>query len=495
LLTWFVGCSGHLVAWWLRWRRFAAIARVGAPIEEGRELAALRRVQPLVGARQRLAFLSCDTSCEPGVFGILRPVLLWPESIGERLTDAQLETVLAHELCHIRRRDNLTAAVHMFVEAMFWFHPLVWWLEKRMVDERERACDEAVIRLGGEPQSYAESILKTCEFYVESPSIVAGVTGSDLKKRVETIITNRMTDTLNVRKKLFLASVGMVAVAGPVIIGLLDGSQIQAQTQATQSQATGRSPEPLTIEVASIKRNNSDRPGPQFRPQSGGFSAEGITLQLLVEMAYGIQQFQISGAPAWMSTDRFDITLKVDGVTGPLPQDRWSSALQSLLTDRFRLKIHRDTKEGPIYALTAGSRGPKLQIAAGVRPLMMSARNGYISGTTDLTVLGDVLAWRLERPVLNKTGLSGVYDIELIWTPDVGQLTGNSLPPPPPPPPPAKTARGNMPLLPMRTAPAPDPSGPSLFVAVQEQLGLKLESTRGPVEVLVIDSVERPTPD
>ena len=113
-------------------------------------------------------------------------MLLWPRSIGARLSDEQVEAILAHELAHVRRRDNLTAAIHMVVQSVFWFHPLVWWLGARLVDERERACDEDVIRLGSEPQVYAEGILKTCEFYVESPlACVSGVTGSDLKKRIE----------------------------------------------------------------------------------------------------------------------------------------------------------------------------------------------------------------------------------------------------------------------------------------------------------------------
>ena len=74
----------------------------------------------------------------------MHPVLLWPEGLSEKLDDAHLEAVIAHELCHVRRRDNLTAAVHMLVEAVFWFHPLVWWLGARLIDERERACDEEV---------------------------------------------------------------------------------------------------------------------------------------------------------------------------------------------------------------------------------------------------------------------------------------------------------------------------------------------------------------
>jgi bla regulator protein blaR1 len=84
---------------------------------------------------------------EPGIFGIARPVLVWPAGISERLPDAHLEAILAHELWHVRRRDNLAAAVHMAVEAIFWFYPLVWWLGSRLLDERERACDEEVLDL------------------------------------------------------------------------------------------------------------------------------------------------------------------------------------------------------------------------------------------------------------------------------------------------------------------------------------------------------------
>ena len=119
---------------------------------------------------------------EPGVVGVFRLFLLLPEGIADRLTPPQLEAVLAHELCHVRRRDNLFASMHMIVEAMFWFHPLVWWIGARLVAERERACDEEVLSLGSEPRVYAEGILNVCKLYVESPLVcVSGVTGSDLK--------------------------------------------------------------------------------------------------------------------------------------------------------------------------------------------------------------------------------------------------------------------------------------------------------------------------
>jgi beta-lactamase regulating signal transducer with metallopeptidase domain len=123
------------------------------------------------------------TSLEPGIFGIVYPVLLWPEGLSEKLDDAQLEAVIAHELCHVRRCDNLAAAIHMLVEAAFWFHPPVWWLGTRLIDERERACDEEVLQRGSERHLYAESILKICEFCLSSPlTAVSGVTSANLKK-------------------------------------------------------------------------------------------------------------------------------------------------------------------------------------------------------------------------------------------------------------------------------------------------------------------------
>ena len=139
-----------------------------------------------------------------------------------RLDDAQVHAVLAHELAHARRRDNLTAAMHMFVEAVFWFHPLVWWIGARLVDERERACDEEVVRLGNDPDVYAESILKTCHFFVESPlTCVPGVTGSNLKKRIERIMSHRPGARLSRWAKAFSDRAAVVTVAAPVAIGAL----------------------------------------------------------------------------------------------------------------------------------------------------------------------------------------------------------------------------------------------------------------------------------
>jgi bla regulator protein blaR1 len=173
-----------ILVWYERWRRISAAMRAAEPLREGREVDTLRRLERSGNMRQRIRMLISRASLEPGIFGILRPVLVWPEGISEHLEDAHLEAILAHELWHLRRRENLAAAVHMVVEAILWFRPLVWWLGARLLEERERACDERVLELGSERQIYAESILRVCEFCLGSPlACVSGVTGADLKKR------------------------------------------------------------------------------------------------------------------------------------------------------------------------------------------------------------------------------------------------------------------------------------------------------------------------
>ena len=207
-----------------------------------------------------------------------------PEGILERLSPAQLQAVLAHEMCHVRRRDNLAAAVHMAVEAIFWFHPLVWWIGSRLVEERERACDEEVLSVAGEPEVYAEGILNVCKFYVSSPlRCVSGVTGSDLKKRIEEIMTARMVLNLSLGRKLLLAGAGAVAIAIPIAIGILNVPQVRAQSATA----------PPAFEVATIKPSGGDeRQVMLLRQPGGGMRTTGTTLKYLITFAYDVRDFQ-----------------------------------------------------------------------------------------------------------------------------------------------------------------------------------------------------------
>jgi bla regulator protein blaR1 len=144
---WVVGSIVVLTARLIRVRRVAAMVRDAEPFQQGGKLD-IR--------------ITTDT-LEPGVFGILRPVLMLPAGVFSSLSEPQLESIFGHELCHIRRRDNLTAAIHAVVEILFWFHPLVWWIGRQLIAERERACDEAVVLAGADPQTYAQGILNVCK--------------------------------------------------------------------------------------------------------------------------------------------------------------------------------------------------------------------------------------------------------------------------------------------------------------------------------------------
>jgi uncharacterized protein (TIGR03435 family) len=422
--VWVCGILVGLVFWARSVRRMRAILRNAKPLD-------LHLPIPVVTAPGRL---------EPGVFGIWKPVLLLPEGIAERLTPEQLEAVLAHELRHVHRRDNLTAAIHMLVETVFWFHPAVWWIRTHLVEEREHACDEGALRLGSEPHVYAESILKVCEFYLSAPVCAAGVTGGELKKRIEGIVENRFGLKLGLGKRALLAAAAALAVASPIAVGLF------AQTPTPK----------LEFEVASVRANLSGDQEGQFDAQHGNVTAENFDLKELIVYAYHVPERMISG-PGWLDSARFDINAKGNG---DAPDSQVRLMLQSLLEDRLRLKVHRETKEGSVYFLTVMSGGlkaqradtpnpaPYPQVPPGPHVLMQNSH-------ATMADLAQTLTNAARRTVIDRTGVQGAYRVRAWW--------GSN----------------------------PDSDAPDLFTALQEQLGLKLESGRGPIETLVIDQADK----
>lgn len=209
-LAGFLALSGRRTRDWWRLRTIVQIAlpvAIAAPIP-------VRQAAPAL---------------QPAVCGIFRPVLLLPADIACHLAPEQLEAVLAHELCHWRRQDNLTAAIHMLVEALFWFHPLVWWLGQRLVTAREQACDEAVIAGGVDRRAYAASILTVCRMYLEPPApCTSAVSGGSLRQRIEDIMTKPVSLSLSVRKQCLLAAVALGVITAPLAVGLAAGSPAQA---------------------------------------------------------------------------------------------------------------------------------------------------------------------------------------------------------------------------------------------------------------------------
>lgn len=461
LVLWCSGSVGVLLFWSFRWWRIIAAVRRALPLESGRELEAQRRLEQLKGFATQIKIATSASALEPGVVGIFHPVLLLPAGIADRLTDAQLEAIIAHELCHVRRRDNLAAALNMLVEAVFWFHPLVWWIGARLVDERERACDEEVVRLGSEPQAYAEGILKVCQFYLESPLVcVAGVTGSNLKKRIEDIMRNRMTRNLDLARKLLLITLGAVAVVAPVVIGLLNPTAGQAQDQVEAQGSTV---------VVALKPSQPATEGPNRRhfvvrqPGSSEWKMTGATLNDVIRWAYNVRDPQITGGPAWLAIDRYDINGKTEeSISNPQFDVQSRKALQALLADRFKLTFHREMQERPVYGLVVGRNGLKTKEVVldktKLWDLFKIGPPGHMTGTqiTMQQLAYPFLSDFADRIVVDKTGLQGVYNITLDWT------WGNQQ---------------------------------SLFAAVQDQLGLDVNPQTGPIKMFVVDHAEKPSTD
>lgn len=420
---------------------------------------------------------------EPGVFGLFRPVVRMPDGIRNQLTESQMDAILAHELCHARYRDNLTAAIHMSVETLFWFHPLVWWIGARLLDERERACDEEVLRQGHNPDTYAEGILRVCRFYIEQPiAFIPGVTGSNLKLRIESILENRMTTRLTRIRRLQLCGIATAAIVGPVAIGLWNAPPARAQAAGNR-----------TFSVAAIKPSGPNYGNGMGRSPSGDFTAVSQTLQNLVSFAYLgeiVDLGRVSGGPSWVRSARFDIQAKADEA---VPASALGGMLQALLAERFKLKVHEEIRQLPVNALVLADRSGKL--GPNIRPVSReeaaycdslethsdeapergkdgfnrcstSGRGGIRLRGSPLSALGLFLGELLGRPMIDRTGLQGRYDADLLV-----ELNWDHL---------------------VEGGPADDIDNGAVFEALKDQLGLKVESTRGPVRTIVIDSAEQP---
>ena len=274
-------------------------------------------------------------------------------------------------------------------------------------------------------------------------------------------------------------------IVATLAFGLLSTPRVQAQSPQPAA-ATAPS-----FEVASIKPNKTDDFRVMLRITPDGLSAVGVSTKFLIEFAFDIKDFQVSGGPGWIDSEKYDIDAKMDEASieaiKKMPRDEAVEyrrhMLQSLLADRFKLKVTHSSKELPIYALVVAKNGPKLTKSSDTPPgspprNQMRFTPGELTGTgVPISLLVNQLAREVGRQVVDKTGLQGNYDFTLRFTSE--QRLG------PPGGPGGPGGPGD--------APPPDSSGPSVFTALQEQLGLKLEPQKGAVELLIIDAIEKPS--
>jgi bla regulator protein blaR1 len=479
---------------------FAAI--VIRRVKQWREIRAAVRTSTLFATATTvpagIELRTAATVIEPSVVGLRRPVILLPDGIESYLTADQFTAVVAHEVCHVRRRDNLTAAIHMLVEAIFWFHPIAWWIGARLIATREQACDEHVVAETAEPIAYAEGIVSVCRRYVETPHMaVAGVGGADIKGRIDAILANRIGVRLTRPKRLVLATAAVMTLALPIVTGAIDAAAFAA------GQLPGAAPDGPQVdpekrfEVVSIKPfDPSGGATPRSETRGTRYDFFGLPLRWVVAQAFRspLDGSRLVGLPEWID-ERYAIAGTIpDGV----PVSALPVLLTNLLKDRFKMVAHTETREMPVYNLVLARNdrrlGPSLTESSAECRAAIAARNaapqrgasqpptasggcpppvlniGLISqGGIPMAVLAQSLRQMVSgRPVIDRTGLTGYYDYTLKWMPEPG------IGPPGPP---------------------VDPDAPNVFTAVQEQLGLKLEAARGPVEVVVIDRLEKPTFD
>jgi bla regulator protein blaR1 len=500
IAVWFCGLLGLAVLRLRAWLRLREVIRSGVRVDMGAP----------IEVRSSAALL------EPGVVGWLHPILLVPCGIKDHLTTAQIDVVIAHELCHVRRRDNLAAAVQIVVETIFWFHPIVWWIGARLLSEREKACDEEVLRLGAEPGLYAGAILKVCRLYVESPlTCVAGLAGSNLRKRIEAILENRIGSRVGTWGKVALAAAGSVAMFGPLVIGMMN-SPLSFADHSTPAFEQGQGSH-LAFEVASVKPDKSDAPahsnfplnaGDMYTVNGGLFSATNLPLVTYIAFAYDLMGNQMHlvepQLPHWAMTDGFDIQARAPEANPTKEQMRLM--MRSLLADRFKFVFHTEKRQMPVLALVLAkpeTLGPQLQPHPADAPCQMDidplhpirdgilqkfGSNGFppicqgilafgknatapwqLAGrNVRIGFMADMFSQRvgLGRPIIDGTGLKGTFDFLIEYAPEPQSATATV-----------------------------EQDGPGFEEALRDQLGLKMQSQKASMDVMVVDHIERPSPN
>ena len=429
--------------------------------------------QPLPAAVRSARLLVSREISGPMAAGFLHPAIILPAPLFHQLTEPELDHVLLHETAHLARYDDWTNLAVRLLHAIFGLHPVAFWILRRIEREREIACDDWVVSATGAAQPYATSLARLFDLLCgrRGELLASGIFGSRsrLGDRIEMILR---------RGRSFSARVSVARVAACVLVLLV---LALGATRAPRWIALAQTANRPSFEVAAIKPGDPNDPrfGMLMRP-GGRFLVTNANLHQLIGFAYDLRSNQITGGPAGVDSTMYSIEAKGESGSpvppGPAGGARIRLMLQSLLADRFHLAIHRETREESIYQLVVAKGGPKLTESHGGQNPSERVGRGTITGAAaPITLLIKPLSQQLGRNILDQTGLEGRYDFTLHWALEPGQLRGPGDPPPPP------------------NQPAPDPDGPNIFTALQEQLGLKLEAAKGTVDFLVIDRAEPPS--
>ncbi|MBV8846331.1 MAG: TIGR03435 family protein [Bryobacterales bacterium] len=516
-----VGISGWVVCIWIIGVLLLSVRAVGGwigaqTLKGGASGASIELEETLIRLKLALRLSApvrlCTSSIVrvPTAIGWLRPYILLPVTAITGLNEVQIRAILAHELAHIRRHDYLLNLLQTAIETVFFYNPAVWWVGKQMRLEREHCCDDIAVEVCGNALQYASALAEMEEIRDRIPEPALAASGGELLGRIRRLLGHR--DCTSPSFGIMAAAVLVLSIAAVTgVVSLVAAPQAAARP---------------SFEVASVKpvdRATMHRDHEGHRLDSAIFVDRTDLLTYIVrayiqggscgmKVALGEDCALVAGTlPAWVKSDRWEIQAKLAPNSVPSYTARQLQVndtreinlmLQVLLEDRFHLKIHRETRQIPVYAVTVGKNGPKLKPTPPKGELLKIAdgslvehhglssslripapdgtlRNRMTFQASSMQDAADTLGWYFERPVIDRTSLKGEYDFVIEYDVDPNE-------------------RG--------PAAAPNTSGlgggyfnpftgltsAAVSVALQE-VGLRLESTKAPVEVLVIDHVEKPS--
>lgn len=469
-------------------------------------------------ANRKGSFYESELISVPVTLGYFRPRIVLPVE-WHTWENGKLNAVLTHESAHIRRRDALVKALAHLNRCIFWFHPLAWILESKLGLLAEQACDESSVAMLGDRESYANLILEMAAAG-DGPRgrlrhhALTMAARSHIRQRIESLLSERRTfsrglsrtgwaavvlcgmpvlwgagaielerrtTTLSVESSGWPTPATLPAQQDRALIAQVAGQAQQKEPPAppvhARSQATGK---PLAFDVASIKPisgaagSSRSEPGLRFLPGKVESLVAGVTAKQLVAEAYQLTEHQLLGAPGWIGSDRFTLEAKTDARAN---ENEIRLMLQELLSDRFKLVASHGTRRMRIYALTVrrnGSGPVRYQVNAEAEnpgPSGFQKADAAVEGHTggrfaafpgttmelfarSLSKLrgAQPASSLLGRPVLDRTGLQGLFNLQLAWNDDDDFMT-----------------------------------------ALQDELGLRLESEQAEVDVLTIERIEKPS--
>ncbi len=373
----------------------------------------------------------------PIVLGWLRPVILVPVGALTGLPPECVDALLAHELAHIVRCDYLVNIAQKVCEALLFYHPAVWWISGHIREEREHCCDDIAVRVPGDAILYARTLAALERERATPLTFAVAANGGVLRRRIARVLGQTEPHSRDFAGSGLLAGIILMSFAAA-------GLWAQAGSH---------------FDAATVKPNHSGTGVDHIQIGGGSVTIQNVSLKRLIGMAHGVQEgrsYLFSG-PDWLDSENFDVLAKYPADT---PNAQVLQMLQRELEERFSLRLHREMKEFSAYALLLTKDGPKFHASTRQGAYKFSFRDGHAAGSAiTMGMFGDRLSrpdFGLDRPVVDQTGLTGTYDVMFDWK-----------------------------------AGEPDAPSPSLFTAIQEQLGLKLEARKIPLEVLVVDHAER----